>query len=1346
MKKTLCIILSATLLAMSAVPALAAENNNAPVLKEGTYAPNQVVVLFRDSAIDIGTSPKKGELEAVGASFGDMMNASYSEKEALSAADEEIGILAKSLGSDFLLEDTLVFAEEGSKKSKAGESVGASSGTPSGELTVALVSSDKYDTAALIEKLGKNNNVAAVEPNYYINTNSFDDYSLNDEYSSYLYHVNSPAAKNTGGDSVDNRGFDPETALSVNASSGWSKLSGDEEEAVVAVIDSGVLYTHEDLADMMWTNPGDIGLKGTYGYNFAYKNDDPIDDVGHGTHCAGVIAAQANNGKGVAGIASQANIKIMALKTLAGGGFGSSTAYATYGAFNYIHKAVLGGVNVVAVNNSWGGYSQSTIYDDLIDLLGEDGVVPVIAAGNDGINNDNNVLAPSNSESDYAVTVGAANINGKAALFSDYGKASVDVFGPGVNILSSVSYKTYFPSIYNAEQLNATTEYYGEFNASTKVVDGTITPSTGAKAGADIKPFGSLQFVKQSAYESYDDGGEGYDDGYTDETIDEGDDGYDDEGGEEQPVVYPEAELKLSVEQGEHFSSDNPYRLKITLKNANPGENYYIYFPYEKNPLTTGDDNTSFSFYVEPIARECSAEVVIYGGEVCEDENGRLTLTDAYGYGNGISLATTDKMSEGVQRHVVNNYQKGLKYLLSADEADGKNVGLGICIKGEWTNEVTNDFSLYLDSIALSKPDFEADPNTSYDVMSGTSMSTPAVTGACALIASLNPRMQGESGGEYAKRIRATLFSCVRQTEELKDKCFTGGYVDLSLLNANTPAVTDAVCNADNETITIFGQNLTEGSTITYRSLAEDGAQETALPDNMSVTYSSDGKLLVINNAKSLFSTYTAFTVTNPEGARGTGKSFLVKGQNKLDTVSSYKKAQSQKLETPYLATDAGGNKLYGYYNSTATVSYFDGKQFNNLNSSDLKADMLEYLVALGIDRYDVYNGYTVTLTPPSVPVIENGVIYTFAFANPPDEPHDDSEDDYGDNNDDDGYDDTGDGDDTFDEPEEPAADIDPILLGTTGYYICTFDLNEENPHWSFQYLEELPSIFLMSNFQTASCYCNGKIYAVPAIESDSVWAKENPLSMYSISLETGKWTEEPDVPVVAGGFDFVSYDGKLYVMFGFDPDEDLSVEQRTLKSVYCFDGENWEQKSDIKLVGRVTNYHSKLSRYDAVTKVKDGFVFVNTSTDGGGNVFFYNPDTDEVKPLYYTLNDSLSDSYGINHSCAVTNDGIYYINQTEDDYNRGWKLSLLPKSSDVYKSPYENGIICGDSNGDGRITINDATEIQRHIAEISLLSGNNLLAADVNNDGIITIDDATVLQRYLAKYAVDYPIGQMID
>lgn len=98
MKKILCAILSAALISLSAIPAFAAsvsdKTETAAALEEGSYAPNQVVVLFKDSAIDTDSVPKKGELEAVGAGFGDMMDDSSSENEAYSAADEETEILS----------------------------------------------------------------------------------------------------------------------------------------------------------------------------------------------------------------------------------------------------------------------------------------------------------------------------------------------------------------------------------------------------------------------------------------------------------------------------------------------------------------------------------------------------------------------------------------------------------------------------------------------------------------------------------------------------------------------------------------------------------------------------------------------------------------------------------------------------------------------------------------------------------------------------------------------------------------------------------------------------------------------------------------------------------------------------------------------------------------------------------------------------------------------------------------------------------------------------------------------------------------------------------------------------
>ena len=143
----------------SVLPVSAAETDETIELTEGTYAPGQVVVLFKSSAIDTGSVPKKGELAPVGANLGEMMDASSSAREAYAAADEETDILSKSLGADFVLEDTLVFADAPDSEGKL-PALGASADASAKDgLTVALVSSDKYDTATLIRLLGKNKNV-----------------------------------------------------------------------------------------------------------------------------------------------------------------------------------------------------------------------------------------------------------------------------------------------------------------------------------------------------------------------------------------------------------------------------------------------------------------------------------------------------------------------------------------------------------------------------------------------------------------------------------------------------------------------------------------------------------------------------------------------------------------------------------------------------------------------------------------------------------------------------------------------------------------------------------------------------------------------------------------------------------------------------------------------------------------------------------------------------------------------------------------------------------------------------------------------------------------------------------
>ena len=1272
MKRSLCIFLAVILALTTLSPALsasAADPGEKSELIDGTYVQGQVIVMFSGDAINADTVPRKGDLAAVGADFGEMMSAFSAEDEALAAADGEAEIIAQSLGDDFVLEDTLVFS--GDRSSSSGlVPVGASADAQSGDLTIALVSSDKYDTETMIRKLGCNPNIAAVEPNQYIRLTDYSDYSLNDTYASYLYQLNSPAAQNTDGDSADDRGVDPDAALSMNTASAWPKLTGEEEEIVIAVVDTGVLDTHEDLKDRMWTNPGDVGLKGEHGYNFVDNNEDSAyDDVGHGTHCAGVIAAEANNGIGVAGAAYSANVKIMALKIL--GESSSSTIYRAYGAYDYILKAKQNGVNIVTSNNSWGGSYYSTICDAAINRMGEAGILTIIAAANDSNDLDRVWCYPSGSQSDYAVVVGAADITGKATNFSNYGKTTIDLYAPGMNILSAVSYECYFPSLYTAEELALTTEYYGEFGADT-VVDGlSVTPSTGAKAGDSVKPFGSLQYVKQSCVE------------------------------EPDYEIADDAELELEIVSGRHFVSGNPYRLKVTIHNAQYGEEYFLYFPYEKNPLTAGDDNTRFSATYETGETDDGGQKSrISVGDVYEDENGRMVVTNGGVLGSYISY---DRIA--MQRHPTNGSVLGREgtpsRLLSAEEAQDKQIGFGMsisCREGDkwlWDEGEVHDLTLYLDSIAISKPGTEFDENKAYDVMSGTSMACPAATGATALLALLYPREEEQSGAEYAQFLREILFSCVRTSDELADLCSTGGYVDLSLLDAQIPAIANAVCDVDEETITLYGANLTQENTLTYRRLR--GGEETALPEEMTLSYSDDGRTLVIRNAKPLFGTYTEFIVTTPAGMSGKGKFFLVKGQPRLEKVGS-RLDQTYYETPPYLIADADGCTLFGYDCSTGRIAKFDSNQYYYLADTALTGALKGYLADNGYDMYELLNNqyYQFAIMDTGIPLTDGDILYGIALF---------------------------------------------MDYATRAYqvYLGQLDLSEEAPHWSFKEIDDTPKeITQTPGKPAATVIYGGVIYAFSEPDEDGVCA------VCSLA-DDGTWIPEPDMP-------FGSYDplikecnGKLYYMLGTSADPELSGEESYITDVYCFDGEEWEKVGDIPYVGRYCDANGFDLSYVPFTAVKNGFVFLGASVDGGGNAFLYNTETNQVEPLYYTTDDTITDCYLQNSSCVATKDGIYFIriNMLESAYY-GFDLYLLPADSGAYQSAYAPEVILGDADGDGDVTILDAAAIQRTLAGLPVAAYNEK-AADADGDGEVTILDATAIQRYLVNLPANGNIGKPI-
>ncbi|MCB0329941.1 MAG: S8 family serine peptidase [Bdellovibrionales bacterium] len=225
----------------------------------------------------------------------------------------------------------------------------------------------------------------------------------------------------------------------IAAPQAWNTNTG-SDSVTVAVLDTGVDYTHPDLIDNIWTNPGEIPGNGVDDDNNGwiddlhgidtYNNDgDPFDDHMHGTHCAGTIGAKGNNGTGVVGV--NWNVKIMGLKFLSSGGGGS-----TYDAIAAIDYAIENGAKVI--NGSFGGSFYSEVLKNAIQRAGDAGVLFVAAAGNSTNDNDAKSHYPSGFNLSNIIAVAATDQNDKLAWFSNYGASTVDVAAPGVSIRSTV--------------------------------------------------------------------------------------------------------------------------------------------------------------------------------------------------------------------------------------------------------------------------------------------------------------------------------------------------------------------------------------------------------------------------------------------------------------------------------------------------------------------------------------------------------------------------------------------------------------------------------------------------------------------------------------------------------------------------------------------------------------------------------------------------------------------------------------------------------------------------------------------------------------------------------------------
>ncbi|WP_350585619.1 S8 family serine peptidase [Pseudoalteromonas sp. RB2-MNA-CIBAN-0110] len=288
-------------------------------------------------------------------------------------------------------------------------------------------------TKEAIERLKSHQAIEYVEPDYRVSIAS----APNDPRFDELWGLNNEGQ--TGG-TAD---------ADIDAVEAWTISTG-SRDVVVGVIDTGIDYSHSDLASNMWVNTSEIAGDGIdndgngfiddiHGINAITNSGDPMDDEGHGTHVSGTIGASGNNSVGVVGVNHE--VSLVGCKFLDAAGNGSTSD--AIKCIDYMVGLKNSGVNIRVLNNSWGGGGYSQALADAIESSEAAELLFVAAAGNDTIDNDVNPHYPSNYENASVLSVASTNQTDDISWFSHWGLTRVDMGAPGTAILSTTPGESY---------------------------------------------------------------------------------------------------------------------------------------------------------------------------------------------------------------------------------------------------------------------------------------------------------------------------------------------------------------------------------------------------------------------------------------------------------------------------------------------------------------------------------------------------------------------------------------------------------------------------------------------------------------------------------------------------------------------------------------------------------------------------------------------------------------------------------------------------------------------------------------------------------------------------------------
>ncbi len=1261
------------------------------------YAEGQVVVLYEEAAVDTkapsGAKERKAAKNApVARSFGKASSADGSQAlaEAKNTLGQQADILDESISGEYVIADTVILDAEDTEPQKI----------------ISVISSDSMSTDELIDQLSSNDRISIAEPNY-------------------IYHATGMPAWN---DSYLDDAWQLTGENSINADAAWESeafsgsTAGAADPIVIAVLDTGIDYSHPDISDRMWSKPKSKAfskLKGTCGYDFAYADDDPMDENGHGTHCAGIIAGSVNNNEGVAGVAGDTSaVQLLGVRVLDEDGSGYLQDIVA--GFRYIIRLKEAGADIRAINCSLGAPVTSDIFDTAIEQAGLAGILTVAAAGNETEDNDIVPSSPANSGSDYVISVAATDEDGSLASYSNYGKKTVDLAAPGSNILSSVSYENYAPYLYDKEQLAQTTEYYGEFggsvietavNAQNEMVD-TVTPVPGTDYNGDpvtgVDGFGSAVLLANRTSGSSGTG-----------------------------------TLELTDDRG-FVIGNNKTSLRWKISGAQAGDTYILYFPYDKTAADPYETYMNLTFRPHTDEADGGAgtldvgDVVIGGIDKNHKADWHTLITEEEGYFQmDIDPTWNSIWQASGSTSVFFPYSsiKGLKNNMLPDEEtpgddpdgesgatdpdadtgipeDASGYGLGMVYQAQSDGDVYIDIS----SIGISRPESEMDSEASfgkYDVYSGTSMAAPTVTGSVALLAIMAPEMSAE-------QLKSTLFSSIRDGYD--GWCSTGGTVDFAAYTPADddarPAVSGVRADFSKKTVTLMGRGFGASPRVKVNNNISGQTEE--LPGN---DVKTSGDSIVISNAGAktgsddtvnhgIIGSDITFTVDNG-GKTGQGSFYVIKGLAPYNDGYDFAKIQEDTFE--FFSKDSSGKRPAAY-----SDEYEDGSDEGMEEDDPKMADGLKFLTGSnGLYMYD--NTGTIYLTSAGSSsgkytsatvgqTIEDGVraYLDTMFA---------AEDASAAGNKD------GSKQDNLWRPDNKyqLKTYDwytlsllgtPVYMGGSVYELVHADLgyreayllmgmplDDEEGTWRVFYdsladLGEKPDELDFSSISsTTLAGYKGRLYMLGSIvaneaeeEEDTTSFTENDIQMDIFSCTPVKegcsWVKESarmPAPVASGYA--VSQGGSLYYVLGSTGD---NVDYK----VYKFDGSKWAVAGELPkalYLGETGAQVIDLGFFSmtyggyagipcAVSIDEKGILFGGMSFDGVGDTFRFNTASGKTEPLGYTLWEDFADR---------PTDGIAAGNKFWVQYNNDAEERILGKNIPV-KTGYVRleRILSGDGTG----------------------------------------------------------------